>query len=111
MFIIRQFKLESPNLEFRVFSYPIFTLATGLCMVVFVSMIGTAVILPLYMQNMIGFSAFQSGLVLLPGAIIMGLMNPITGRLFDRFGARWLTIIGFFRSEERRVGKECRYRC
>jgi len=96
MFIIRQFKLETPILEFRVFSYPIFTLATGLGMVVFVSMIGTAVILPLYMQNMIGFSAFQSGLVLLPGAIIMGLMNPITGRLFDRFGARWLTIIGFF---------------
>lgn len=95
LFIWRQLKLEQPILEFRVFKYHIFTLTTGLGMIVFVSMIGTAVILPLYMQNMLGFSAFKSGLVLLPGALIMGFMNPITGRLFDRYGARWLAIIGF----------------
>lgn len=96
LFIRRQLRLEQPILEFRVFTYPIFSLTTGLGMVVFVSMIGTAVILPLYMQNMLEFSAFHSGLALLPGAIIMGLMNPITGRLFDQFGARGLGIIGFF---------------
>src|SRR5690625_4754164 len=96
IFIMRQLKLEQPILEFRIFKYKIFSITTGLGMIVFVSMIGTAVILPLFMQNMLGFSAFQSGLVLLPGAIIMGIMNPITGRLFDRYGARWLSIIGFF---------------
>src|SRR5690625_2952910 len=96
VFIKRQFKLDEPMLEFKVFQYKVFTLTTGLGMIVFVSMIGTAVILPLYMQNMLHFSAFHSGLVLLPGALIMGFMNPITGRLFDRFGARWLTITGFF---------------
>lgn len=96
LFIRRQLRLEQPILEFRVFTYPIFSLTTGLGMVVFVSMIGTAVILPLYMQNMLEFSAFESGLALLPGAIIMGLMNPITGRLFDQFGARGLGITGFF---------------
>lgn len=95
-FITRQLKLEQPILEFRVFQYKIFTLTTTLGMIVFISMIGTAVILPLYMQNMLGFSAFHSGLVLLPGALLMGFMNPITGRLFDRYGARWLAIIGFF---------------
>ena len=95
IFILRQLKLEQPILEFRVFSYKMFSLTTGLGMIVFISMIGTAVILPLYMQNMLGFTAFDSGLVLLPGAIIMGLMNPITGRLFDRFGARGLAITGF----------------
>src|SRR5690625_2438302 len=94
-FITRQLKLEQPILEFRVFKYSLFTLTTGLGMIVFTSMIGTAVILPLYMQNMLGFSAFHSGLVLLPGAIIMGLMNPITGRLFDMYGAKWLARIGF----------------
>jgi len=95
LFITRQLKLEQPILEFRIFKYNIFTLSTGLGMIVFISMIGTAVILPLLMQNMLDFTAFESGLVLLPGAMIMGLMNPITGRLFDRFGARWLAIIGF----------------
>src|SRR5690625_2865599 len=96
VFIKRQLKLDEPMLEFKVFQYKVFTLTTGLGMIVFVSMIGTAVILPLYMQNMLHFSAFHSGLVLLPGALIMGFMNPITGRLFDRFGARYLSIIGFF---------------
>src|SRR5699024_9911689 len=91
LFITRQLKLEEPLLEFRVFKYGIFTLATGLGMVVFAAMIGTNVIVPLYMQNMIGFSALKSGLVLLPGAIIMGLMNPITGYLFDKFGGKWLS--------------------
>lgn len=89
-FITRQLKLKEPLLEFRVFKHGAFTLATALGMVVFAAMIGTNVILPLYMQNMIGFSALKSGLVLLPGAIIMGFSNPITGYIFDRFGGKWL---------------------
>ncbi|UJL45634.1 multidrug efflux MFS transporter [Virgibacillus sp. NKC19-16] len=89
-FITRQLKLKEPLLEFRVFKHGTFTLATALGMVVFAAMIGTNVILPLYMQNMVGFSALTSGLVLLPGAIIMGFSNPITGYLFDRFGGKWL---------------------
>ncbi len=96
LFIIRQFRLEHPILEFRVFGYHVFSLTTILGMIVFTSMIGSAVVLPLYMQNMLGFSAFESGLALLPGALLMGLMNPITGRMFDKFGVRWLGIIGFF---------------
>ncbi len=95
IFIARQLKLEEPMLEFRVFQYKIYSLTTGLSMIVFMSMIGTAVILPLFMQNMLEVSALDSGLVLLPGAILTGLMNPITGRLFDMYGARWLAIIGF----------------
>ncbi|WP_188456295.1 DHA2 family efflux MFS transporter permease subunit [Virgibacillus oceani] len=93
-FIFRQLKLEEPILEFRIFKYKIFTLTTALGMVVFIAMIGAAVVLPLLMQNMLGFSAFESGLALLPGALLMGIMNPITGRLFDKFGAKWLSIIG-----------------
>lgn len=89
-FITRQLKLKEPLLEFRVFKHSTFTLATALGMLVFAAMIGTNVILPLYMQNMVGFSALESGLVLLPGTIIMGFSNPITGYLFDRFGGKWL---------------------
>ncbi|MFD1445569.1 MDR family MFS transporter [Oceanobacillus sp. FSL K6-0127] len=93
-FIFRQLKLEQPILEFRVFKYSVFTITTVLGMVLFIAMIGAAVILPLMMQNMLGFSALESGLALLPGALLMGIMSPITGRLFDKFGARWLSIIG-----------------
>ncbi|WP_079477649.1 MDR family MFS transporter [Halobacillus salinus] len=93
-FILRQLRLERPILEFRIFKYKIFTLTTALGMVTFMAMIGGAVVLPIFMQNMLGFTAFESGLMLLPGALLMGVMNPITGRLFDKFGARWLAIIG-----------------
>ncbi|GAA0413911.1 MDR family MFS transporter [Virgibacillus salarius] len=94
LFIWRQMKLEQPILEFRVFKNSIFTLTTVLGMVAFMAMIGAAVVLPLLAQNMLGFTALESGLMLLPGAVVMGIMNPITGRLFDMFGARWLAIIG-----------------
>src|SRR5699024_3421003 len=60
VFITRQLKLTEPLLEFRVFKYGTFTLATGLGMVVFAAMIGTNVVLPLYMQTMIGYSALKS---------------------------------------------------
>ncbi|MFB4166949.1 MDR family MFS transporter [Virgibacillus sp. JSM 102003] len=96
LFILRQFKLEQPILEFRIFKHKMFTLTTGLGMIVFMAMIGSAVVLPLLMQDMLGYTAFESGLMLLPGAALMGLMNPITGRLFDKFGAKWLAIIGLF---------------
>ncbi|ARD47282.1 MDR family MFS transporter [Sporosarcina sp. P33] len=94
-FISRQLKLKEPILEFRVFKYRVFTLATSLGMIVFGSMIATTVILPLFMQTMLGFSAFHSGLMLLPGAIIMGIMNPVTGTLFDKYGAKYLLLTGF----------------
>ncbi|MBM7553770.1 MDR family MFS transporter [Thalassobacillus pellis] len=93
-FILRQFKLKQPILEFRVFRYRMFALTTALGMVVFIAMIGAATVLPILMQNMLGFTPFESGLMLLPGALVMGFMNPITGRLFDKFGARWLAIGG-----------------
>ncbi|WP_182201447.1 MDR family MFS transporter [Paraliobacillus salinarum] len=93
-FIMRQSKLEQPILNFYVFKNKVFSITTALGMVVFIAMIGGAVILPLLTQDMLGYTATQSGLMLMPGAIIMGVMNPITGRLFDKYGARWLAIIG-----------------
>ncbi len=94
MFIWRQFKLETPILEFRVFKYGIFAIASTTTMIVMMAMLGAELLLPIYMQNMRGFTAFESGLLLLPGAIVMGIMSPITGRIFDKFGARWLAMIG-----------------
>jgi DHA2 family multidrug resistance protein-like MFS transporter len=46
------------------------------------------------MQNVLQFTPLESGLMLLPGAIVIGIMSPITGRLFDKYGAKWLALIG-----------------
>lgn len=93
-FIRLQLRMETPILQFRIFKFKTFTIATAIGMVSFMSMIGGAIILPIFMQDMLGFSPLESGLMLMPGAILMGLMNPVTGTLFDKFGPRWLLIIG-----------------
>ena len=94
LFFHRQIRLEQPILEVGVFRYRMFTLNTGIGMLAFIAMIGGTTILPLYMQNMVGFPAVESGLALLPGAAAMGLSSPFTGRLFDRYGAKGLALIG-----------------
>lgn len=58
------------------------------------AMVGIEMVLPLYIQNLRGVSAFHSGLMLLPGALMIGIMSPITGRLFDKYGARKMAITG-----------------
>ncbi|SDY29804.1 drug resistance transporter, EmrB/QacA subfamily [Evansella caseinilytica] len=94
LFITRQLRLEHPMLEFRVFKYSIFPLTVAISMIGFMGLIGVETIIPLYMNNMRDFTAFDAGLALLPGALIMGLMSPITGRIFDKIGARFLVITG-----------------
>ncbi|MDQ0160359.1 MDR family MFS transporter [Alkalibacillus salilacus] len=94
LFIWRQLVLGTPMLEFRVFQFPIFTLAIVITMTVLISLIGVETLLPLFMQNVLQFTPLESGLVILPGAIVLGIMSPITGRLFDKFGAKWLALIG-----------------
>ncbi|RDY83998.1 MDR family MFS transporter [Bacillus amyloliquefaciens] len=95
-FIARQIKLKKPMLEFRVFSFGIFSLTTLLGTLVFALLIGTETILPLYTQKVRGVSAFDTGLMLLPGAIVMGMMSPFIGRIFDKIGGKGLAMTGFF---------------
>ena len=92
----RQNRLEHPFLNFKVFKTPEFALATLLSSVVMIAMVGVELVLPLYLQIVHGMSAFHSGLTLLFGAIMMGIMSPITGNLFDRYGARRLAMTGMF---------------
>ncbi|MBC1984283.1 DHA2 family efflux MFS transporter permease subunit [Listeria booriae] len=94
LFIWRQLKMEKPMLELRVFKSPVFTLSTIISAIVMMSMIGAEIVLPLYIQNILGDSALHSGLLLLPGAIVMGVMSPITGIIFDRIGPKLLAIVG-----------------
>ncbi|RKJ30684.1 DHA2 family efflux MFS transporter permease subunit, partial [Butyricicoccus sp. 1XD8-22] len=93
-FILRQLKLKHPMLEFRVFTYSIFPLAVAVGMITFMGLIGVETLIPLYMQNMREFTALEAGLVLLPGALITGFMSPIAGRIFDKFGAKKLVMVG-----------------
>ncbi|WLR46664.1 DHA2 family efflux MFS transporter permease subunit [Halobacillus litoralis] len=94
LFIRRQLRMHHPMLEFRVFKYPVFAITTVIAMITFLGLIGAETLIPLYMQDMRDFSAFESGLALLPGAVITAFMSPITGRIFDKIGARMLAVVG-----------------
>lgn len=94
LFIWRQFVVRHPILEFRIFRYPMFSLTTVINVIVTMALFSGMILIPIYMQHVRGFSPLSSGLMLLPGGIVMGIMSPITGRLFDKIGVKWLAVTG-----------------
>ncbi len=94
VFVVRQLKMKEPLLNFRAYKFPMFALASVISCVLAMSMFSGMILTPLYTQTVRGISPLDSGLLMLPGAIVMGLMSPITGRLFDKYGARPLAITG-----------------
>ncbi|MEJ7474687.1 MFS transporter, partial [Staphylococcus saprophyticus] len=71
-FILRELRMKAPMLSLEVLKYPTYTLTTVINMIVMMSLYGGMILLPLYLQNLRGFSALDSGLLLLPGALVMG---------------------------------------
>ncbi|UQZ84790.1 Multidrug export protein EmrB [Paenibacillus konkukensis] len=94
LFIWRELTTAQPLLNLSVFKYDVFTMSTIIGAAVNMAMLGAMILLPIYLQNIRGFTPLQSGLLLLPGALVMGVMSPISGALFDRIGARPLAIAG-----------------
>ena len=93
-FAIRQLRSNTPLLELRTYKYPMFALSSVISITVSMAMFSGMILTPLYTQNILGMSPLDSGLLMLPGALVMGFMSPITGRLFDKYGARPLAITG-----------------
>ncbi|MFT8319698.1 MAG: DHA2 family efflux MFS transporter permease subunit [Bacillus sp. (in: firmicutes)] len=94
LFTWRQLVSTNPLLDLRAFKYNMFSLTTIINIGVTMMMYADMMLLPLYLQNARGFTALESGLLMLPGALLMGLLSPAVGKLFDRFGAKWLSVIG-----------------
>ncbi|MGX6443264.1 DHA2 family efflux MFS transporter permease subunit [Neobacillus sp. K501] len=94
IFILRQLKQDKPMLNFTIYKYPMFALSSVISMVVTMAMFSGMLLLPIYVQTLRGISPLDAGLMLLPGAIVMAFMSPITGKLFDKFGGKMLAIVG-----------------
>lgn len=94
IFAYRQLHLEEPLLELRVFGCKQFVLSTFVGSMVFMMMIGVEMVLPMYIQNIRGEDAFHSGLTLFPGALLIGVMMPIAGNIYDKYGAHRLALTG-----------------
>ena len=95
VFVLRQLSLrERALLDLRTFAHRTFTIAAGLVAVSMMALFGTLILLPIYLQTVLGLSTLETGLVLLPGGLTMGLLAPFVGRLFDQHGPRPLVAPG-----------------
>ncbi|MFD7525468.1 DHA2 family efflux MFS transporter permease subunit [Paenibacillus chitinolyticus] len=94
LFIVRELTAKNPLLNLRVFKYNMFSLSTVVSCIVNMAMFGASILVPIYVQNIRGYSPIEAGLLMLPGALLMGVMSPISGALFDRFGIKPLAFIG-----------------
>lgn len=94
VFCLRQIKSDDPLLNLSVFKNKVFTMTSLINVLITMMMYADMILLPIYLQNGRGFTAFDAGLLLLPGALVNAFMSPVTGKLYDRFGAKPLFIIG-----------------
>ncbi len=93
-FVVIELEVADPLLDLRVFRYWSFTHSLLLTAVVSVVLFGVLFYIPLFLQEAQGWGAFDTGLVLLPQALVMAVLLPIAGGLYDRIGPRWLVAIG-----------------
>lgn len=97
LFVWRQTRLQrrnEPFLDMRTFRYREFTVSVAVLALGMMTLFGGVIVLPLYLQTGRGLDTLETGLILLPGGLAMGLLGPVVGRLFDAWGPRPLALPG-----------------
>lgn len=95
LFVLRQFILQRGDrafLDLRTFTSRGFAVGIILMAIMMAMLFGTVILLPIYTQNVLGLDPLPSGLLLVPGSLLMGVAGPFVGRLYDRFGPRPLLV-------------------
>lgn len=95
LFITRQFKMESPMIDLRVFKFPMFALGTLLMVGNLFMILSIAILIPLYLKSVLGFAALAAGLFMLPGNALNIVMSPVVGSSYDKVGPKIYTRIGY----------------
>lgn len=94
VFVWWELNAKTKLLDLTIFKIPAFSFTILINIIITMALFGGMILLPVYLQNIRGFSPIDTGLLLLPGSLIMGLMGPFAGKLFDRYGIRPLAIFG-----------------
>ncbi|WP_416220839.1 DHA2 family efflux MFS transporter permease subunit [Cellulomonas sp. S1-8] len=97
IFIARQLRLQRTDdalLDLRTFRSRTFAVGVGLMAVMMMALFGVIIMLPIYAQDVLGLDTLRTGLMLLPGGLLMGLLAPAVGRAYDRVGPRPLLVPG-----------------
>jgi len=94
IFAVRQLTMKQPMMNLRAFKHPMFVVGTLMVFICMMVILSSMLVLPMYLISGLGLSALTAGLIMLPGGLINGIMSPIMGSLFDKFGPKWLVIPG-----------------
>lgn len=97
LFGVRQIQLQRIDrafLDLSPFTYRRFSVSVALVVIGFMGLFGAIIMIPLYVQDVLGKSALIAGLTSLPGGLLMGVAGPLVGRVYDRHGARRLVVPG-----------------
>lgn len=91
---VRELTTPKPLLDLRVFKYPLYNGASIVSAILGLGLFGSTFLVPIYMGTVLGYTALQIGLVLLPGSLVMGVAMLVAGRLSDLIDGRILLAIG-----------------
>ena len=94
-FVVWEWRQEHPVVEVRMFRDRSFALSNLMMLVLGMALYGSTVLLPLYLQVWMGYSAQDAGMVLSPGGVMVILLLPLVGRLLGKVDARYLIMFGF----------------
>ncbi|HEY1968643.1 MAG TPA: MDR family MFS transporter [Pseudonocardia sp.] len=94
LFVLVELQVEHPLLNLRVFTYWPFVNSMILNAAISIGLFATLFYIPSFLQSAQGLTPWNAGLVMAPLATVLMVMMPLTGRLYDRFGARWLAVLG-----------------
>lgn len=94
IFVFTENRVTAPIIEFGLFKSRNFIGAVTTAFIISFAMMGVFFFLALYMQNVLGYSALEAGVRFLPTTLVIMVFSPISGRLADRIGPRWLIVVG-----------------
>lgn len=95
-FIVIEWRTPQPMIDLKLFQNSLFSVSLVTGFIVFIALAGGTILMPFYLENVLGYDPFQVGLLLAIIPIGLGLMAPLSGSLSDRFGTRLITVIGLF---------------
>ena len=93
-FVVQELRAPAPAVNLRLFRDPTFSSATIIGSIMFANLMANMFLLPVFMQEMLGFTALKSGLALMPRALVMLVATPIVGRIYNRVSPRLLVALG-----------------
>jgi EmrB/QacA subfamily drug resistance transporter len=93
-FVLVEKRVRAPIVQFELLSHRNYLGASIVALIITFAMMGVFFFLALYMQNILGYSPLEAGVRFLPSTLMIVAVAPISGRLADRFGPRWLIVGG-----------------